>query len=39
MPNAELRTIDSSWGHIAGLGANSPDNDFVDAALTELLDA
>jgi homoserine O-acetyltransferase/O-succinyltransferase len=39
MPNAELRTIESSWGHLAGFGANPPDNEFIDAALTELLDA
>jgi homoserine O-acetyltransferase len=37
MPNAELRPIDSNWGHVAGLGANPPDNEFVDAALRELL--
>jgi homoserine O-acetyltransferase len=37
MPNAELRPIDSSWGHVAGFGANPPDNDVVDAALRTLL--
>jgi homoserine O-acetyltransferase len=37
MPNAELRPIESSWGHVAGFGANPPDNEFVDAALRELL--
>jgi homoserine O-acetyltransferase len=37
MPNAELRTIPSTWGHLAGFGANPPDNEFVDAALKELL--
>jgi homoserine O-acetyltransferase len=37
MPNAELRTIESSWGHLAGFGVNPPDNEFVDAALKELL--
>lgn len=37
MPNAELRPINSTWGHVAGLGANPPDNEFVDAALRELL--
>jgi homoserine O-acetyltransferase len=37
MPNAELRPIRSSWGHVAGFGANSPDNDVVDAALDDLL--
>jgi homoserine O-acetyltransferase/O-succinyltransferase len=37
MPNAELRVIRSIWGHLSGLGANPPDNEFVDAALGELL--
>jgi homoserine O-acetyltransferase len=37
MPNAELRTIPSIWGHVAGMGINSPDNAFIDAALKELL--
>lgn len=37
MPNAELRTINSIWGHLAGFGANPADNTFIDAALNELL--
>jgi homoserine O-acetyltransferase len=37
MPNAELRTIPSIWGHAAGLGANPADNEFIDAALRDLL--
>jgi len=37
MPNAELRPICSTWGHVAGFGANPPDNQVVDAALTTLL--
>jgi homoserine O-acetyltransferase len=37
MPNAELRPIPSIWGHAAGLGINPPDNEFIDAALRELL--
>jgi homoserine O-acetyltransferase/O-succinyltransferase len=37
MPNAELRPIPSIWGHAAGLGANPADNDFIDAALRDLL--
>jgi homoserine O-acetyltransferase len=37
MPNAELRAIDSAWGHVAGFGANTPDNAFIDAALNDLL--
>jgi homoserine O-acetyltransferase/O-succinyltransferase len=37
MPNAELRMIPSTWGHAAGFGVNSSDNNFIDAALKELL--
>jgi homoserine O-acetyltransferase len=37
MPHAELRSIPSIWGHVAGLGVNPPDNEFIDAALNELL--
>src|ERR1700722_572517 len=37
MPDAELRTIPSIWGHAAGLGANQADNDFIDNALRDLL--
>jgi homoserine O-acetyltransferase len=37
IPNAELRPIPSTWGHVAGFGANPPDNEVVDDALTDLL--
>ena len=37
MPQAELRPIPSTWGHVAGLGVNPPDNAFIDAALRALL--
>ena len=37
MPNAELRPIPSIWGHVAGMGINPLDNEFIDAALSELL--
>lgn len=37
MPNAELRPIPSTWGHLAGRGVNPTDNEFIDAALNELL--
>jgi homoserine O-acetyltransferase/O-succinyltransferase len=37
MPSAELKIIRSNWGHVAGYGANPPDNQFIDAALNELL--
>ena len=40
MPNAELRPIESIWGHQAGGPAYSPaDTAFVDAALRELLES
>ena len=37
MPNAELRPIPSIWGHGAAFGVNPPDDEFIDAALRELL--
>jgi homoserine O-acetyltransferase/O-succinyltransferase len=37
MPRAELRPIPSIWGHAAGRGGNPVDNQFIDAALRELL--
>jgi homoserine O-acetyltransferase len=37
MPNAELRPIPSIWGHAAAWGVNQADNQFIDAALNELL--
>lgn len=38
MPNAELRVIDTFWGHFAGGPGTSPDDiDVLDAALKELL--
>lgn len=38
MPNAELRTIPSIWGHLAGgPGRNPADTQYVDSALKELL--
>jgi homoserine O-acetyltransferase len=39
MPKAELRPIPSIWGHMAPFGVNPPDNEFIDAALKELLQA
>lgn len=40
MPNAELKVIRSSWGHMAGMpGASPADDAFVDAALQELLES
>jgi homoserine O-acetyltransferase len=39
MPNAELKVIRSSWGHIAGMPGLSPTDDaFVDAALQDVND-
>ena len=37
MPNAELRPIESDYGHAAGFGASATDNEFIDIALAELL--
>jgi len=38
MPNAELRPIESIWGHLAGgPGFNPVDSSFVDDALKEIL--
>ena len=38
LPNAELRVIESIWGHRAGNPQQSPADDrFIQAALTELL--
>ena len=38
MPHAELRPIESIWGHLAGgPGANTADTKFVDDAIRELL--
>jgi homoserine O-acetyltransferase len=38
MSNAELRPIESIWGHLAGgPGFNPPDSKFVDDALKEIL--
>ena len=39
IPNAELKIIPSIWGHGAAFGVNPPDNEFIDAALKELLQA
>jgi homoserine O-acetyltransferase len=37
MPNAELRIIDSIWGHYAGGGRVAEDTAVIDAALRDLL--
>ena len=37
MPNAELRVIPSKWGHAAGFGLNSTDNNFIDKAISKFL--
>jgi homoserine O-acetyltransferase/O-succinyltransferase len=38
MPNAELRSIPSIWGHRAGNPASNPeDAKFIDDAVQELL--
>ena len=37
MPHAEFNPINSSWGHFAGRGINSTDNQFIDDSLKHLL--
>jgi homoserine O-acetyltransferase len=38
MPNAELRVVETYWGHFAGGPGTSPDDiKVLDAALKELL--
>jgi len=40
LPRAELRVIDSSWGHIAGgPDRNAQASALIDQAIRELLDA
>lgn len=38
MPNAELRPIESEYGHAAGFGVSQADDAFIDNALRELLE-
>jgi len=37
IPDAELRPIDSKWGHWAGSGRNIADTNFINKQLEELL--
>ena len=37
MPTAVYRPIPSIWGHLAGIGMNQEDSDFIDAAIQECL--
>jgi homoserine O-acetyltransferase len=40
MPNAELRVIESVWGHRAGgPGTDPKDIAFIETAIRDLLDA
>ena len=39
IPGAELRVIPGVWGHFAGGGVNPVDTEFINAALTELLES
>lgn len=39
LPHAELRVIQSNWGHMAGGGVNPEDAVFIDMAIKELLAA
>jgi hypothetical protein len=36
IPQVKLVPIPSVWGHIAGLGINGPDNEFIDRAHSAL---
>ena len=35
--DAEYRSIESIWGHMAGSGQSPVDNDFIDAAIADVL--
>ena len=37
MPNAEFREIPSIWGHVAGMGMDPADREFIDNAIRELI--
>ncbi len=37
IPNAEYRSIESIWGHMAGSGQSPADNDFINSAIAEAL--
>jgi homoserine O-acetyltransferase len=37
IPNVQLVPIPSLWGHLAGVGANPADNDFLNATIKEFL--
>jgi hypothetical protein len=39
MPNAELRLLESDFGHVAGgPDRHAPDTAFIESAIRELLD-
>jgi homoserine O-acetyltransferase len=37
IPNVKLVTIRSIWGHLAGVGINATDNEFLNRTITEFL--
>ena len=37
IPRAELRVLESSWGHVAGEGMNDADTIVIERAITDLL--
>ncbi|MGU3577017.1 alpha/beta fold hydrolase [Brucellaceae bacterium C25G] len=37
IPKAELRVLDSAWGHVAGEGMNDQDTEVIEKAINELL--
>ena len=38
MPNAQLRIIESQWGHVAGAGVHAPDSEFIAQAIASILE-
>ncbi|KAF4124734.1 homoserine O-acetyltransferase/O-succinyltransferase [Geosmithia morbida] len=39
IPNVMFKVIPSIWGHLAGLGINPTDSEFIDGAISEFLSA
>lgn len=39
IPNAEYRTIETDWGHMAGSGQSPKDTETINAAIAEILGA
>ncbi|KAJ5922812.1 hypothetical protein N7516_010515 [Penicillium verrucosum] len=37
IPHSTFKVVPSAWGHLAGLGCNAADKDFMDQAIAEFL--